>query len=85
MKIETKFDVTQKVFFLSVNEVKEAPIIRITVEAFNSLNEKNPAYAPTWEGDCAHNMHVIKYKTFGGYTLPEDRLFATKEELLSSL
>lgn len=77
MKIETKFDIGQEVFFMFNNKVRceEIEKIRAMVE------HKNKCFATTETRAC----YWLKPWSGDGDFFSEEKLFASKEELLASL
>ena len=72
MKIETKYDIKNKLFFMKNNSVVSYNITGIQVEIGNSFFVTNEV------------ITSVKYK-FGSDEVNEDKCFTTKEELLKSL
>lgn len=77
MKIETKFDIGQEVFFMFNNKVRCEEIEKIRVIA----EPKNKCFA-TIE---THVCYWLKPWSNDGDFFSEEELFASKEELLASL
>lgn len=77
MKIETKFDIGQEVFFMFNNKVRceEIERIRVIVEqknkCFATIETRTCYWVKPWSGDTDY--------------FSEEKLFASKEELLASL
>lgn len=77
MKIETKFNIGQEVFFMFNNKVRSEVIEKIRV----IIDLKNKCFSTT-------EMHVWYWlKPWSGDMdfFSEDKLFTSKEELLASL
>ncbi len=73
MRIETKFDIDQKVFFMSDNRVQSDEIISLNVDVLRNHEEG---------GELTIIEYMVGYRNKGFH---EDELFATKQELLDSL
>jgi len=71
MQIETKFNVGQNVYFLSVNKVHDAQVMRIVVEA-------------SYQYD-ADAITRVKYELRGKYILDEAQVFTSKQDLIDNL
>lgn len=69
MKIETKFNIDQEVFFFEDNKVKSEKIWVIEIAIGNKTRI-------TYSFFKANERHIIK---------EENEIFATKEELIASL
>ena len=77
MKIETKFDIGQEVFFMFNNKVRCEEIERIRVIA----EHKNKYFATTE----THACYWLKPWSNDSDFFSEEKLFVSKEELLASL
>lgn len=85
MKLETKFNINQRVFLIYNNEICNFRIIKVFVEVFidkevfthNEVTKFNIHY------DLLDDRHYPNTKE--KYKYSGDKLFATKEELLNSL
>ena len=77
MKLETKFDIGQEVFFMFNNKVRCEEIVRIRVIA----EHKNKCLATTE----THAWYWVKPWSGDTDFFSEEQLFASKEELLASL
>lgn len=69
MKINTKFDVGDRVFFMNDNKVCETNIERITI---------------TTKEDNIEIKYLVKV-SYGYESLLESKVFTTKQELLNTL
>lgn len=79
MKLETKFNINQRVFLMYDNEICNFKIIKVRSEVF-IYNEK-PIHNVNY--DLLDDRRFNKTDTIHKYS--SDKLFATKEELLKSL
>lgn len=70
MKIETEFDIYQKVWFMRNNKCENLPIVEINCNATG----KNPP-----------NIYYYFQTEDGLVPVYENKVFATKEELITSL
>ena len=77
MKIETKFDIGQEVFFMFNNKVRSEEIEKIRV----IVDRKNKCFATTE----THACYWLKSWSNDTDFFSEEKLFASKEELLASL
>ena len=73
MTITTKYSTDQMLYFLYENEVISRPVSRIVISVTPSV--------------CLTTCDKISiiYELVGEYTVPESKVFATKQELLESL
>lgn len=72
MKIETKFEVNQEVFYMEYNKIKKEKIWKMSIEINNSNN-----YTLCYFYRFGNNIDP--------YCLEDTYIFATKEELINSL
>lgn len=80
MKIETKFDVGQEVYFMHDNKVQTAKITEVNITIF----ELNAQYCTT-KSTCLYKLSFRASERSGSIVKDESELFATKEDLLKSL
>ena len=74
MEIKTKYDIGQRVFFMSDNRVCEG-----TIESFDiGFGYDNGT-------EYLDICYCVKTMFFTDFSVAEDKLFSTKEELLKSL
>lgn len=73
MKIETKYNIGDEVWFMHDNKVKSGTIIKIDVVLERDMNSQN----------VGKSVYYGLYNFISPYI--EQRLFPTKEELLKSL
>ena len=66
MKIETKFEVGQKVFIISMGNIQEKVINKISIESYVNITHRLKTY--------------IRYIMEGGLNTGESEVFATKED-----
>ena len=66
MKIETKFEVGQKVFIISMGNIQEKVINKISIESYVNITHRLKTY--------------IRYIMEGGLNREESEVFETKED-----
>lgn len=74
MKIETKYNIGDKVFVLTNDEIKECTVVYI-----------NTRHSKHHEPSIRYGIEYPKVNSYGELERPEETCFATKEGLLKSL
>ncbi len=89
MEIVTKFSPEQIVFFMHENKVQKNPVKSISISTFTKSALQAAANAPVESENDPSMITNIDYTVFSESGVkkcfPENKLFASKEELLNSL
>lgn len=80
MKLETKFDVGQRVYFMSHNKVQNAIVLSIDI----CVSVLSSEYS-THKTDCIYTLDYRETYNSGFERVKEDVLFGSKQDLLNSL
>ena len=78
MRIETKYNINQDVWFIEKGKVVEDTILKIEYN-INNKSEEEIKYQFK-DSDVLNSFYGTKYRIFN-----ESQVFATKEELINSL
>ena len=80
MDIKTKYDIGQRVFFMSNNRVYEGIIKRIHIECQDEVD-----FVISPMGKSVSVFYCVETPHFTDFSVAEYKLFPTKEDLLKSL
>lgn len=78
MKVETKYNIGDQVWFITGNKCKEAEVIGILITLGD--HRKSERYV---NQEVRYNLHILGEQSYEGWG--EKSVFGTKDELLKSL
>ena len=77
MRIETRFDINDEIYYLSQDGIKQGKLIGMNINCDPS--------AMLTSGEVFESSVKINYKTDNGTIIKENNCYASKEELLEHL
>lgn len=84
MTIKTNFDLNNIVYLLKNEKIHAVEIVKINVQLGNSIERVDTTIYRS-DTPIQYVSYRVRYESGGEENFPENRLFATKKDLINSL